>query len=215
MSAIAEKPWVVTFDEEKHRYFLNGRRVPLSVTGVLTIAGFQNFDGIPFEVLDAKRRLGKNVHRATEFMDKGLGVDWETLSFRAMPYVLAYQKFLDKYSPKWEMIEHRGVMDLNGMICGYTLDRAGWIDGKPYMVDFKTAVEHSPAWAYQTAAYSLAAPRLNGQVGPYHRMALQLNPDEDFKEFPYTNHRHDESVFRSALHISSIHVLEGRVKDND
>lgn len=206
------KPWLVTFDEATHTYSLNGRPIALSVTGVLGLTGFSDFSRIPPDVLERKRRLGRRVHKATELIDT-VGLDWESVKFDDMGYIDAYQRFTEALKPEWVTIEHRGVMEVNGMLCGFMHDRAGWIHGDAYMVELKCAYAPEDWWKYQLAGYVIGAEKLPGQKAPYKRLAVQLKPDGTYKLFPYDkNYAHDLSVFRSALHLASVHVAEGRGK---
>ena len=60
----------LVFDENEHRYFLNGRELS-GVTSVITKQLFPNsFDGIPKKVLDASAAYGSHVHKILENWDK-------------------------------------------------------------------------------------------------------------------------------------------------
>jgi hypothetical protein len=203
---------VVSFDESSHTYRLNGKLVPLSVTGVLGITGFSDMSSIPPKVLENKRRIGTHVHKATELLDT-VGLDWDSVRADCLGYIAAYRSFIKKEQPEWHTIESRGVMEVNGMLCGYTNDRGGYIKGEPYVVDLKCALTAEDYWAYQVAGYALGMDKMPGQTTPYRRMVVHLKPDSTYKVIPYPNDAHDTAVFKSALHIASIHVAEGRVKE--
>ena len=60
----------LVFDENEHRYFLNGRELS-GVTSVITKQLFpKSFDGIPKKVLDASAAYGSHVHKILENWDK-------------------------------------------------------------------------------------------------------------------------------------------------
>ena len=60
----------LVFDENEHRYFLNGRELS-GVTSVINKQLFPNsFDGIPKKVLDASAAYGSHVHKILENWDK-------------------------------------------------------------------------------------------------------------------------------------------------
>jgi hypothetical protein len=136
------------------------------------------------------------------------------------PYISAYLQFCEDHKPEIgtvdgePMIEYRGVGIVGGMKCGYTLDRAAWLWGGPFLIELKTTHARESYWKFQLAAYETFAPRMDGQTEPYRRIAVQLKPDGryDFGE-EYKNLAHDKAVFRSALHVASVHVAEGRVKE--
>lgn len=204
---------LVTFDESTHSYFLNGKRIPLSVTGVLGITGFSDMSSIPPKVLENKRRIGTHVHKATELLDT-VGLDWDSVRADCLGYIAAYRKAVEELKPSWVTIEERDVMVVNGMPCGLTRDRLGWIDGRPWIVELKCAYDEEDWWKYQLAGYEIDAKHMPEQKEPYNIMAWHLKPDSTYKVCDYTKHlTHARAVFKSALHIASIHVAEGRLKD--
>ena len=60
----------LVFDENEHRYFLNGKELS-GITGVITRQLFPNaFKGIPAKVLEASAEYGHQVHKILENWDK-------------------------------------------------------------------------------------------------------------------------------------------------
>ncbi len=60
----------LTFDENEHRYFLNGKELS-GITGVITKQLFpHSFDGIPKKILEASANYGSHVHKILENWDK-------------------------------------------------------------------------------------------------------------------------------------------------
>lgn len=198
-----------TFEEEGHIYRnIYGKEVP-SVTGILDGCGFTDFDSIPEETLDNKRRLGDAVHFATKIMDESGELDWDTVHPKCVPYILAYENFTKeagfKFYPEW--IEKGGIHVLNGMPFGYTVDRVGQIAGIQgrLVIELKCAYKPEVAWRYQTAAY---AEVVNTSAEVLGRVAVQLKPDGNYKLWPYENPR-DIDVFKWALALTHTKINEG------
>lgn len=202
---------IVEFDEELHRYSLNGKVVQLSVTGVLGLTGFSDLSKIPRQILENKRKIGKHVHKATELLET-VGLDWDSVRLDCLGYIAAYRKACADFKPKWHTIEKFGVMEVNGMQCGFMNDRGGYIDGRPWIVELKTSFAEEDWWKYQLAGYAIGAEEMPGQKEPYNIMAWQLKPDGTYRAYTYKDMAHNKAVFRSALHLASVHVSEGRLK---
>jgi len=80
----------LTFEEENHIYRLDGEIIP-SVTQV--ISPLNNFDSIPVDVLNAKARWGKSLHRMIELFSYGSLVE-KTLSDAQKRVLEQYLLFL-------------------------------------------------------------------------------------------------------------------------
>lgn len=141
----------LTFDADSHTYRVGGQVVP-SVTQLLE--KLHSFAGVPRDVLAAAAERGTAVHIACEYHDTG-GVDEESIDPAIRGYVAAYLRFLGDVRPKWMAVEQR-VFHRPLRYAG-TLDRAGQIDGRPWIVDLKTGATSHPVWGMQTAAYAQAA----------------------------------------------------------
>lgn len=178
----------LVFDATEHRYFLGGTELP-GVTSVLKSAGLVNGEWYT----EAARLRGQYVHLACHMIDDD-ALDESSLDPALEPYVAAYREFLAFNQTSWALIEHR-VFDA---IYGYagTLDRAGLINGVPFVLDIKSG--GLPAFTGpQTAAYK----RCLDKSHVWRRAALQLRADGTY-QFQELTDRHDESVFLGALAVA-------------
>ena len=72
----------LVFQEDEHRYFLNGKELS-GVTGVITRQLYPNaFDGIPKKVLEASAEYGHHVHKILENWDKLWQKDDESVELK-------------------------------------------------------------------------------------------------------------------------------------
>ena len=127
----------IDFDAEKHEYSVGGVKIP-SVSEILAPLSADRYDGLNPWMLQAAAAKGTAVHEATELMDYGIEPESDP---ELEPYLLAYQTFLLEHDVEWSMIEqkvwYQRYADELPLYCG-TLDRAGNVDGKQYIVDIKT-----------------------------------------------------------------------------
>jgi hypothetical protein len=106
-----------TFDGARHLYLVQGRPVP-SVTQVLHAAGLgADYSMVPPQVLERKRTIGHFVHKATQYLDDG-SLDLASVDPELEPYLAAYQRFLGESGFRPQLIEHRVVGSIGGMLCG-------------------------------------------------------------------------------------------------
>lgn len=133
------------YDDAKHEYRLNGRRVP-SVTQVLKLAGIIDDS---WYTSDACTR-GTYVAQATEWYDRG-ELDEASLDPALRPYLDAWDKFLVDTRCEVYAIEERVC---NEVYCyAGTLDRRIKIGDAEYIIDIKTGSEER--WhPLQTSAYA-------------------------------------------------------------
>jgi CRISPR/Cas system-associated exonuclease Cas4 (RecB family) len=131
------------FDEEEHRYSVNGRMVP-SVSSFLDSSGLKPH--IPYKANGRER--GKEVHRLTELYDVGMLP--EDSEYKG--YVEAWKLFLRETGAK--------ILFSETMIFNERLNLAGTFDGiletngELFIVDKKTG--SLADWhKYQLAAYAL------------------------------------------------------------
>ena len=143
----------IEFDEEKHIYTIDGRRIP-SVTDICSPITDEHYGAINSAVLEMASRRGTAVHEATEVIDLGsLPEDDPEIE----PYISAYLDFLLDYKPRWQYIEWIGYNDdLN--YCG-TIDRGGKVGNEYWVLDIKTTAsptkENYIATCCQTQAYAM------------------------------------------------------------
>ena len=143
-----------SFDPSRHLYMVQGQAVP-SVTQVLHAAGLSaNYSSVAPEVLERKRIIGEYVHKATQYLDEG-SLDLATIDPQIQPYLAAYQQFLNDSGFRSRLVEHRVVGNINGMLCGGTVDREGTMAGKLWIIDLKCIERLYPSFGLQTAGYEL------------------------------------------------------------
>lgn len=197
---------MLTFDAEKHKYFIDGVEVP-SVTRVLKEAGLMGtFSGN----CEAAMQMGTNVHLLLELEDKGELGDYAP---EYLPYLEAYRKFKRDTKAQVKEIELR-VCSETYRFAG-TLDRIMALPGIGLsLVDLKTG---SPAdWVgLQLSAYQLAfneeAAKTLGAATVHNRFALYLNSEGKYKLSQHKD-RSDKAVFLAALtlwHFKAEHKIGG------
>jgi hypothetical protein len=172
---------MLTFEEQGHVYRWNGTIVP-SVTSILKpISGM---DQIPEFRLEPARRRGNYVHRMTQLYDEGR-LDEATMA-------------RTEYDCEWFEIEKMGYSEQFGF--AGTWDRLGLVNTLPSLIDVKTALEDSPSWGVQTAAYRQILIERAPSAALLERMTVQLAPDGTYQLIPW-NDPHDWNVFLSLLTI--------------
>jgi hypothetical protein len=142
-----------TFAEFSHSYEVDGIVVP-SVTQVLSLTGIDDVSGIPLHYLQRAAGIGTAVHQACELLDED-DLDLESLDPLIQGYVLGYQRFREETGFAVDLVEHRRIADVDGFRYGMCVDRVGSLDGRPTVIDIKTASRKQHSWQIQTAAYSV------------------------------------------------------------
>ena len=172
------------FIEENHRFLLDGVRLP-SVTEILSPLQAESFAAINPYVLQAAADRGTAVHEICEAMDYDLDYE-EMVSPDLAPYADAYEDFLMTLEPEWEGVElpvhffeqYAGIVD-----------RFGYIDGTPTVLDIKTVqsptVEQKVSVCCQLYAYDRAIKACFPEFQAKHmaHLALYLKKDGTYKIF--------------------------------
>jgi hypothetical protein len=178
---------MLTFDEEKHEYRVDGHIVP-SVTQIIKWAGLIGSQWYTEEARD----IGTEVHLATQYCDDPeYDVDLDELDDRVRPYVEAWIRFRDETKFWPNGIEARYCFSVDGNRYAGTLDREGRMFGAFCVIDIKTGQPES--WhQIQTAAYA--------SMGDYelHRVAVYLSSDGKYKLERHTDNA-DYDAWRSLL----------------
>lgn len=188
------------FDPDRHLYLVQDRVVP-SVTQVLHATGLSaDYSTVAPEVLERKRIIGGYVHSATQYLDEG-SLDLATIDPEIQPYLTAYQRFIKESGFRPRLIEHRLVGNINGMLCGGTVDREGTMDAKLWIIDLKCIERLYPSFALQTAGYELLLPKPVTPPFRYTRAVLQLKPNGSYKLTTYDDPS-DFGVFQAALALT-------------
>jgi hypothetical protein len=145
-------PPELEFDEARHEYRLGGRLVD-GVTGLL--GTIHRFDMVPPAILAAAQERGTNAHIACQFWDEDGDVDTASLTPDTVLRLGWWREFLADYRPQFVGIETR--LYHRALRYAGTADRFAVINGQPWVIDIKTALQSHPVWGMQTAAYAQAA----------------------------------------------------------
>lgn len=199
------------FDAEKHEYTLNGVYVP-SVTQVLRLSGYVNFDGVPPNVLEAARARGSRVHAALHYLLED-DLDLSTVDDADRGYLESFQKYRAKHIRSVLRVEFK--VWSNRYACAGTTDIiAIHDDGLVSIDDVKTGDPSDVAADLQTAAYhgfvlemasddpSLWRDLMGGNVlRSVRRRSIRLLGDgSEARETLYPDHR-DFARFVNALSV--------------
>ena len=161
------------FDEESHTYFVDSLPVP-SVTEIVGILTADKY-AAPNAALEGARARGSRVHELC--MDLDLGELPEEFEAEALPYLNAYKSFLRDFKPKWLYME----LPLFSESYAGTLDRIGYVDGAPRVVDIKTTSSmdraSKTALACQITAYEILSYKNGIDVYPDGGFGVQLKKD--------------------------------------
>lgn len=201
----------IQFDEAKHEYYCDGKRVP-GVTEILSPITAGGYSKINPAVLEHAAMKGTLVHEWCEMYDYGCAD--ESVPSELAPYCAAYADFIRDYRPKWEKIEE--IVAHKDWFAG-RLDRLGKIDGERAVVDIKTISSPTTkthiSVCCQTAAYALAIDEEND----FGRYALYLKPDGsyrlfDCREFEKKNYFSGKGMFFRLLSLHNQINAIGRSK---
>ena len=195
---------MLTFDARTHTYRYGGKVVP-GVTSLLD--SLHSFAGVPWEVLEAARRRGSDVHLACQLYDEN-DLDEERLKAKqplVAGYLKGWKKFLRDCQPNWVAIEEPVYHEGQGY--AGTPDRFGELLYKARrlpiaQVDIKTAAASHPVWGVQTAAYD--------EASGYRalRFTCQLAPEGTYRLIEWTDPS-DWPMFLSLLNVHHWKVRHG------
>ena len=166
------------FYDDTHRYTVDGEEVP-SVSELVRFITRELYSDAPQYMVDNAATRGTKVHKATEAIDKFGSVEIES---DIAPYVQAYVQFLKDKNPEWKKIEWAVC---NEKLYAGTVDRFGWMDGKPVILDIKTTQSisglHKVSYRAQLNLYKLAV----WKEEPVEELwILQLKKDGTYKLIP-------------------------------
>ncbi len=188
------------FDSTTHGYYSpSGSWVP-SITQVLALAGYSDYDHIDPSVLERKRLLGTEAHDHCATIDKYGDVDPSWISEECRCYVDAYRLFRHQrnFIPDVNWVEKPIIASIYGMLIGMTLDVAGKLDGFDAILERKCVEAPQACWAVQTCLQEMG--RFNSNtVGRAQRFALQMKKDGTYRINPHQNHHLDQSRAVGAL----------------
>ena len=182
----------ITFDQENHRYYIDGVEVP-SVTTVCRFLSYDQKSDKPWLARVAADR-GTRVHEACAAIDYGLYPE-ETEDISG--YLKAYRRFLKDYRPDWEGIEYTVGSAEIGM--AGTIDRFGTLyDGRRCILDIKTGTQlhDAPLRAQLTGYKRLLA--IDRGFYPEYLYALQLSKDGTYT---MVDVRQDDELLNACMFI--------------
>ncbi len=182
----------LTFDEVNHIYRRYGIIKP-SVTQILQEVGLIEFSAVPKEVLERASNFGTAIHRTTELSDKNI-LDYSSVSNPIIPYLKAWQAFLETYQIENLAIEKQFYCAKYDY-CG-TIDRIVYSKTlkRKVLIDIKTTVSISSTVNLQTAGYAIGIGKPN-----IIRMVVQLK--ENSFRVVLCDSATDTAYFLSALNI--------------
>lgn len=183
---------MLTFDEPSHTYVLDGRLVP-SVTQVL--ACLEDFERIPYAVLEAARIRGQYVHEACALLVRD-ELDWSALDVTLVPYLVGAKRFLDETGLTVIASECRVVSE--ELALAGTLDLVGIWRTKECVFDFKATAIIPKSVGPQLALYeSLYRSHYGG--GKRLRYCVHLMPN-DYRVRAYLS-SNDMHIGLSCLNV--------------
>lgn len=194
----------LTFDEETHRYYVDGTWVR-SVTQVLNLVTGPIYARVPPHILDYARDRGQAVHGWTELIDLGEAeergdaihaFDGTTLlpEHAEWPFVQAWLKFRRESGFEPEIVEQR-VWHPKLRYCG-TVDRIGVLNGTRCTLEIKTVAQLGRWVGLQTVGYqegyNAGRPR---SEQARERYAVQLRKDGSYRLEQYVDNAGDLAAF--------------------
>lgn len=191
-------PEGVEYDDEAHRYLLDGEPVP-SVSRVLEVIEPDRYTGISEDIMQRAAERGKNAHAMVALDVRGQ-LDLTSLDERLSDNYIAWQNFCDDFQFECEMSE-RIVASRRHKVCG-TIDLAGSLVYKgrrvKAMPDLKFTAAQPDIVDLQTAGYEI----LSQETFPGWerlRCCLWIFGDR-YKFMTYTNPS-DRAVFLAGLAV--------------
>lgn len=198
------------FDEGRHIYALNGKRMP-GVTSILKPISSAHYEGVDPAVMERTADLGRKVHRLIE-LDCFGELDVDDLDDELAPYYLGWREFLSRSGFTPLMSEQKLVSDHAADGYAGTLDLFGRLNGIYSVIDAKRVAMVVKSTGPQTFGYSRLLRRCIPQVAdpstPIRRYALHLKkPPAPGKPapwalVPFNDDRTDALVFQSCLNIA-------------
>ena len=190
-------PFRIRFEEEGHQYWIDEVNVP-SVTQV--VEQLHNFGGVDPQVLARAAERGVLIHRACEFLARGV-LDWSTVDSSILPEVVAFQEWLEVSGFHPILVE--SVVGSKRYKFAGRLDLVGILKSGLCLIDIKTGGQY-PAYSVQTAGLAVGLWEclgIEGVLGPrLNRYCLYLK-GSTAKMVAHTDVR-DPSLFFAALTCS-------------
>ena len=189
------------FDEAKHEYRLEGALLP-GVTQILK--PLQDFSAVPEDILERSANFGTAVHLATALWDQN-DLDMDSLDTAIVPYLEAWKRFCDETKITFEAIEAQ-VVSKKYRYAG-TLDRIGFLNGKPTVIDIKTGLTN-PVIGVQLAGY-LVGWNETHVLKTTRRASVSLRKDGSYR-LDFWDDKSDWATFLSLLQIHNWQLAHSR-----
>lgn len=198
------------FVAETHQYFNAQRVLRPSVTQILQGVGLVDYSHVRDEVLERKAEIGTAAHAACHYHDEG-DLNIASVDPAVLPYVNAWLLFRQEAKFVPELIEHRGIATVDGMEYGFTLDRLGMFDGRPWLIEIKCTAGVEISWGPQLAAYELALRPTTRMA--LRRMAVHLKPNGKYSLIEFSDAK-DYQIFKWALGVETWKLAKRRSNGN-
>jgi len=194
IAAVPAAPPVVTFDESRWLYVVDGRGLP-GITSRLKACGL--IDDVFFSEESARR--GTAVHLLTQYVDEG-DLELSSIDARLVPYANAWERF--KADTCFTQT-HEPELPVASVSLGYgtRIDRVGTVTGtlpdRRLVVNLKSGAAQ-PWHALQLAGEAIAYSETYGvRLGLLERATVQLRPDGTYRFNRYEDRR-DFDVWRGV-----------------
>ena len=173
---MSEMTFETHYDEEKHKYYVNGEEKP-SVTEISGPISSERLNAIQMVMLERAKARGRRCHELFEQYLLLEELDTEEIEVEYFPYVQQFVLWVKAYRPKVLFTEKK----LYGEeFCG-TADLICEIDGKLIIVDYKV-----------TSAIDKKS--LSVQLDGYYRLCKKLGLEID--ECYFLHIKKDSYVFK-------------------
>lgn len=201
------------FDPRRHEYRVGSVIIP-GCTRAIGDSGLTNFENVKAEILDRRSKLGRHVHTCCHFFDEG-DLDRKTIDESAKGYVDSWGLLCEDLKPKWRLIEHQFVANIDGMYCGMQIDREGLVRGEEAIVDIKISRSIENWHGVQLGLYAMGLPHESAQ-GTYARLrrrrlyiAKLHEAGKKARLIPFEDKTRYHDVGKAALLISSTKIFWG------
>jgi len=184
---------VLTFNDEKHQYFINGRKVP-GVTQMI-----KETLGMSFKASDWHLGRGRANHSCYALLAAGKKFECDPM---CQGFVDAWKVWAKEHSVKpiaWEIQVFSALYQFAGC-----LDLFAEVDGKICIVDYKGTLDSRVEW--QLGFYALAYPRTKIGLG------VELHEDGSPATMKwYKLHR----TIQECIAIRSVYGLKQRLGESE
>ena len=195
---------MLQYDDIKHRYWDEKGDLP-GISRILE--PINDIDSIPKDVLENAANRGTKIHKLAEKYDIGIITKEDLLKSEYQSYMEQYLQFLKDTKVEWWAIE-RKLMHPELRFAG-RLDRIGFINGKTYLVDIKTASSSQDWWKVQLEAQRILASQI---IKIDCVRSLHLNTNGKYKLIKYKEEEEAEAreVFLGLLKVCHWGLKHGK-----